>query len=180
MPELPEVETTRRGLEPHVTGRVIERVTIRDHRLRWPIPASLPSVVTGAAITGLRRRATYLIIALQCPDERYVGLIIHLGMSGSLRICPLATPVHRHDHVDLLLAPVTGDQHDESMVMRYNDPRRFGSWHLLRAGEEGSHWLLNALGPEPLSTAFDGDYLFRRSRGLRVAVTSVLMIPAVA
>src|SRR5690606_41443353 len=117
---------------------------------------------------------------LPCPGGPVVGPNIDLGMGGSVRLWPPATPVHRHDHVDLLLAPVTGDQQDESMVMRYNDPRRFGSWHLLRAGEEGSHWLLNALGPEPLSTAFDGDYLFRRSRGLRVAVTSVLMIPAVA
>lgn len=178
MPELPEVETTRRGLEPHVTGRVIEHVEIRDYRLRWPIPTTLADTVTGTVITGLRRRAKYLIIDLQRQDGSYIGLIVHLGMSGSLKICPAGTPVKKHDHVDLALGN-RGDGPEEAIVMRYNDPRRFGSWHLLGPEEadlqESSHWLLKALGPEPLSDAFDGEYLYRRSRGLRTAVKSFLM-----
>ncbi|GAA3965909.1 bifunctional DNA-formamidopyrimidine glycosylase/DNA-(apurinic or apyrimidinic site) lyase [Allohahella marinimesophila] len=178
MPELPEVETTRRGLEPHVTGRRVHRVEIRDSRLRWPIPDTLAVTVTGSLITGIRRRAKYLIIDLQRPGGGYAGLIVHLGMSGSLRICPASTPVKKHDHVDIVLEDRAHPQ-GEAMIMRYNDPRRFGSWHLLgptnTAEEEASHWLLKALGPEPLSDAFDGAYLYRRSKGVRTAVKSFLM-----
>jgi len=161
MPELPEVETTRRGLAPHAEGARITAVQIRERRLRWPIPDSLEQTLRGQRIQRLERRAKYLFLVL---DQG--SLMVHLGMSGSLRVVPCGSPLARHDHVDLELH--TG------ACLRFNDPRRFGSLHWL-PGEERRHALLDHLGPEPLDPGFDGDYLYRLSRGRRSSVKAFVM-----
>jgi formamidopyrimidine-DNA glycosylase len=162
MPELPEVETTRRGIEPHLIGSRIERLIVRQHRLRWPISPELQCEVRDARILAVQRRAKYLLIATDIGT-----LIVHLGMSGSLRILQAqATPPGCHDHVDLLVS--------SGRRLRYTDPRRFGAWLWTRA-EPAEHALLRHLGPEPLGDDFDGLYLFQRSRGRRLAVKSMLM-----
>lgn len=161
MPELPEVETTRRGIEPHLTGRRIQQVCLREPRLRWPIPDDLPQRIQGGEITGVDRRGKYLLI--QCPP----GIIlIHLGMSGSLRLVPSGTPPRPHDHVDLTL--------NSGLTLRLHDPRRFGAL-LWFNPETGNHPLLAHLGPEPLGESFDGNYLFRISRGRRVSIKALIM-----
>lgn len=160
MPELPEVETTRRGLAPHVEGRRITRVLLRRPDLRWPIPADIPERLPGERIDAVRRRAKYLLL-----DTEPGSVLLHLGMSGSLRVLPAATPVRAHDHVDFAL--------DSGRVLRFTDPRRFGCVLWQPAGEV--HPLLAGLGPEPLSAAFDGDYLFARSRGRKGPVKTFLM-----
>ena len=149
MPELPEVETTRRGLAPHVEGRTVEDVVLRRPDLRWPIPPEVPSLLPGREIQAVRRRAKYLLL-----DTEVGSALLHLGMSGSLRVLPATTPVEAHDHVDIAL--------DSGRVLRFNDPRRFGCLLWQAPGE--THELLRGLGPEPLSDAFDGDSLFARSR----------------
>ncbi|RZZ89650.1 bifunctional DNA-formamidopyrimidine glycosylase/DNA-(apurinic or apyrimidinic site) lyase [Pseudoxanthomonas winnipegensis] len=160
MPELPEVETTRRGLAPHLEGAVVRAVLQRRDDLRWPIPPQVRAHLPGARIDAVRRRAKYLLL-----DTQAGSALLHLGMSGSLRVLPAATPVKAHDHVDLAL--------DGGRVLRFNDPRRFGS---LLWQEPGSvHPLLQGLGPEPLSEDFDGDYLFARSRGRSASVKTFLM-----
>ena len=159
MPELPEVETTRRGIHPHAVNRCIDRVVVRDARLRWPIDPRLPHRAQGQRILATRRRAKYLLIEL----ERDI-LMVHLGMSGSLRVMPADAPPLFHDHVDVVL--------DDGNCLRYNDPRRFGSLHLLSSE---SHPLLDHLGPEPLSDAFDARWLFTTSRRRKVAVKQFLM-----
>jgi len=161
MPELPEVETTRRGVRPHVEGRRIERVVVRDGRLRWPVPRSLVRELAGATIRCVERRAKYLLFR---TDRGTV--IAHLGMSGSLRVVPAATPPRTHDHVDLVL--------DGGQLLRLRDPRRFGCL-LFTRGDPLAHPLLKDLGPEPLSSEFDGGHLFRRARGRTAAVKSFLM-----
>ena len=162
MPELPEVETTRRGLAPHVEGRTVADVVLRRPDLRWPIPPEVPSLLPGQRIDAVRRRAKYLLL-----DTAVGSALLHLGMSGSLRVLPAATPPDAHDHVDIVLAGRGG------RVLRFNDPRRFGSLLWQAPGEV--HELLRALGPEPLSDAFDCDYLFARSRGRSAPVKSFLM-----
>jgi len=154
MPELPEVETTRRGIAPHLLGQTIERVVVRDRRLRWPIPEDLDVRLSGQRIEAVERRAKYLLIRVQSGT-----LIAHLGMSGSLRVLPGDTPVRAHDHVDISL--------EDGRLLRFNDPRRFGCLLWQPAGE--THELLRDLGPEPLDADFDGDYLFQRSRGRTIA-----------
>lgn len=136
MPELPEVETTRRGLAAHLTGLVIKDVVIRNGSLRWPISKNLPKLLRGQAVGSLKRRAKYLL--MDCGNGT---LILHLGMSGSLRILPANTPAEKHDHFDLILGNGT--------LMRLRDPRRFGAvlWH---TGDVLAHPLLASLGPEPL------------------------------
>ncbi|MBK9161876.1 MAG: Fpg/Nei family DNA glycosylase [Nitrosomonadales bacterium] len=136
MPELPEVETTRRGLAKHLVGATIADVVIRNASLRWPIPENLPKLLRGRTILSLERRAKYLL-----ADCGSGTLILHLGMSGSLRILPAGTPAEKHDHFDLVL--------DNGMLMRLRDPRRFGAvlWH---KGDPATHPLLATLGPEPL------------------------------
>ena len=161
MPELPEVETTRRGLAPHLIGHRIAAVTIRDARLRWPIAADLAGHITGQRIQGLRRRAKYLIVELERD-----ALIVHLGMSGALRIVPVRTPAGKHDHFELVL--------DTGSVLRLTDPRRFGSIHRVR-GEPERHVLLANLGPEPLSEQFDAQSLHRTTRGRRASIKETLM-----
>ena len=161
MPELPEVETTRRGLAPHVQGRTVTGVVLRRPDLRWPIPAEVARDLPGRRITGVRRRAKYLLLDTDAGDS----VLLHLGMSGMLRVLPGRTPVGRHDHVDLAL--------DSGRVLRLTDPRRFGSVLWQAAGSE--HPLLRGLGPEPLSDAFDGHWLFERSRSRSAPVKTFLM-----
>lgn len=163
MPELPEVETTLRGVRPHVVGHRLERVDLREPRLRWPV--ELPPDLTGQRFVDARRSAKYLLLELERGQ-----LILHLGMSGSLRIVPHGETVRKHDHLDLLLS--------SGQMLRYNDPRRFGSlhWHSHAAqATDGPHWLLRRLGPEPLAPSFDGAYLKARARGRRQAVKNFLM-----
>ena len=160
MPELPEVETTRRGLLPHVAGRRVEHVLLRRPDLRWPIPREVEELLPDQRIAGIRRRAKYLLL-----DTDVGSALLHLGMSGSLRVLPDDTPVRAHDHVDIAL--------DSGRVLRFNDPRRFGCLLWQAPGE--THELLAGLGPEPLSGDFDGDYLFARSRGRSAPVKTFLM-----
>ena len=178
MPELPEVETTRRGLAPHVEGRQVMAVTLRRPDLRWPIPPELSALLPGQRIEAVRRRAKYLLF-----DTAAGSALLHLGMSGSLRVLPADAPVGTHDHVDLALE---GGGHGR--VLRFTDPRRFGS--LLWQPPGTTHPLLRGLGPEPLPPEFDGpafagaasggaifsgDYLFARSRGRTAPVKAFLM-----
>ncbi|MFL2502487.1 MAG: bifunctional DNA-formamidopyrimidine glycosylase/DNA-(apurinic or apyrimidinic site) lyase [Luminiphilus sp.] len=159
MPELPEVETTRRGISPHVLGRKVQKVVVRESRLRWPVPEQLSTELSGARITAVNRRAKYLLV------ETDAGiLMVHLGMSGSLRIMPASTPPLFHDHIDVVL--------DDGNCLRYHDPRRFGSFHWL---DSPAHPLLDHLGPEPLSTAFSGAYLYERSRRRQLSVKQFVM-----
>jgi formamidopyrimidine-DNA glycosylase len=160
MPELPEVETTRRGLAPHLEGRTVTGVVLRRPDLRWPIPDEVRDLLPGQRIAAVRRRAKYLLL-----DTSAGSALLHLGMSGSLRVLPAATPVNAHDHVDLAL--------DSRRVLRFTDPRRFGC--LLWQPPGTTHELLRNLGPEPLSDAFDGDYLFALSRGRKAPVKTFLM-----
>ena len=161
MPELPEVETTRRGIETSVTGRTIAALTVRDRRLRWPIPRGLEQTLAGQRITGVGRRGKYLLI--YCARG---ALILHLGMSGSLRVLAPATPVGKHDHFDLLL--------NSGLALRFNDPRRFGSLHWT-AANPADHKLLRDIGPEPLEPGFDAEYLHRSSRRRKVALKNFVM-----
>jgi len=165
MPELPEVETTRRGLAPHVEGRTVTDVVLRRPDLRWPIPPEVVALLPGRRIEAVRRRAKYLLL-----DTDAGSALLHLGMSGSLRVLPATTPVEAHDHVDILLDK---RGRDPVRVLRFNDPRRFGCLLWQAPGE--THELLRGLGPEPLSDDFDGDYLFARSRGRKAPVKTFLM-----
>ena len=164
MPELPEVETTRRGLAPHVEGRRVSGVVLRRADLRWPIPPEVSALLPGQRICGIRRRAKYLLL-----DTAVGSALLHLGMSGNLRVLPATTPVRAHDHVDIAL--------DSGQLLRFHDPRRFGC--LLWQAPGQTHPLLAGLGPEPLEAGFDGDYLFARSRGRSGPVKTFLMDQAV-
>ena len=180
MPELPEVETTLRGLVAHLTGQTIADVVIRNAKLRWPIPKHLPRLLRGQAIHSLKRRAKYLL--MDCGSGT---LILHLGMSGSLRVLPYVMsaapargapvgtpllrsdpPAEKHDHFDLLLGNGT--------LMRLRDPRRFGAvlWH---RGDANAHPLLAKLGPEPLEEYFDARYLHQATRGRSVSIKQCIM-----
>lgn len=161
MPELPEVETTRRGVEPHVIGQRVIAVHVHQRRLRWPIPAALARELPGRHIEAVERRAKYLLFR---SGDR--SLLIHLGMSGRLRVLPVGHPRLTHDHLDILL--------DSGQMLRLHDPRRFGC-ALWLAGDPLRHALLRSLGPEPFSADFSGDMLFTRSRGRTAAVKSFLM-----
>ena len=165
MPELPEVETTLRGIRPHLEGRRIERLVVREPRLRLPIPPELPPRLAGLPIEGLQRRAKYLLIRVGGGT-----LILHLGMSGSLRVVSVEAPLKRHDHLDLVLS--------DGRALRYHDPRRFGLLVWTPDSPDLAmthHPLLRDLGPEPLEDGFDGSHLHRLSRGRRVAVKSFIM-----
>ncbi len=162
MPELPEVETIRRGIEPHVVGRRIGRVVVRDRRLRWPVQADLAERLAGRRIEQAARRAKYLVLHLDNGDR----LLIHLGMSGRIWVLDPSVPLIKHDHVDIEL--------DSGRLLRFHDPRRFGAVLLWSAGEP-HHELLRHLGPEPFDAAFHGDYLFELSRGRSAAVKNFVM-----
>ncbi len=160
MPELPEVETTRRGIAPHLVGRRIEALKIRQPNLRWPIPPVLRRKLPGQRVEAVERRAKYLLVHTAAGSA-----LLHLGMSGSLRVLPGDTPAGKHDHVDWLL--------DSGRLLRFTDPRRFGSQ--LWQAPHTIHPLLADLGPEPLDAEFDGAHLWRKSRGRAAAVKTFLM-----
>ncbi|MGL6291419.1 MAG: bifunctional DNA-formamidopyrimidine glycosylase/DNA-(apurinic or apyrimidinic site) lyase [Silanimonas sp.] len=164
MPELPEVETTRRGLAPHLEGRRITTVTLRRPDLRWPIPADVRERLPGQRIEAVERRAKYLLTRTAAGSALW-----HLGMSGVMRVLPASTPIGAHDHVDIGL--------DDGRVLRFTDPRRFGC--LLWQAPGQVHELLAGLGPEPLSDAFSGTTLFAASRGKTASVKVFLMDQAV-
>ena len=160
MPELPEVETTRRGIEPWVLNQTITGIKVRNAQLRWPV--DIPERLIGQSIDGVGRRGKYLLIATSQGT-----VIIHLGMSGSLRILPLGTPPLKHDHIDIRLG--------NGKLLRLNDPRRFGSVVFQPGDQPQEHWLLKDLGVEPLGNEFSGQYLFERSRKRKVAVKNFIM-----
>lgn len=160
MPELPEVETTRRGIEPHLIGRRVLGLRIRERRLRWPLPDAVELGLQDAIIESVGRRAKYLLL----HNARGAALL-HLGMSGSLRVLAQDAPLRAHDHVDLVL--------DDGQVLRFNDPRRFGC--LLWQDAGSVHPLLAGLGPEPFDGAFGGRYLQRRAQGRAAPVKTFLM-----
>lgn len=161
MPELPEVETTRRGLEKHLVGQRVDAVVVRQSRLRWPIPIALREQLPGQTITAINRRGKYLLFATGNGH-----LLAHLGMSGRLRLVPAGLAPGPHDHVDVVLA--------HGRAMRLTDPRRFGAM-LWLAGAPSEFPLLARLGPEPLSDGFDGAWLHTRARGRRAPVKAFLM-----
>jgi formamidopyrimidine-DNA glycosylase len=161
MPELPEVETSRRGITPHILGQTITGVVIRDHRLRWPIPKQLATKATSQRIERINRRGKYLLL------ETGTGcIIIHLGMSGSLRICAPDTPPVKHDHVDFVFG--------NGKALRLRDPRRFGAV-LWTSNDPFKHKLLIQLGPEPLGDEFNADYLHQQTRKRSASIKSVIM-----
>lgn len=160
MPELPEVETTRRGLAPFVVDARIRRLTVREPRLRWPVDPALGRDVAGRRISGLSRRGKYLLLELEDAC-----LMIHLGMSGSLRYLAAAETIRAHDHFDIEL--------EGGGLVRFNDPRRFGSLHYTR--QPSAHPLLAGLGPEPLGPDFTPDHLWRETRGRRTAIKPLIM-----
>ena len=161
MPELPEVETTRRGILAALRGKRVTAMVLREPRLRWPVDRTLVTSLPGQRVRDVRRRAKYLLIELERGT-----LIAHLGMSGSLRVLAPETPLLAHDHYDLLL--------DSGRCLRFNDPRRFGSL-VWAAGDPGQHALLKDLGPEPLEGAFNVDYLAGKARRRKVAIKQFLM-----
>jgi formamidopyrimidine-DNA glycosylase len=161
MPELPEVETTRRGVAPRVIGRRVAKVTVYDHRLRWPVPDDLARKLRGRTIERVDRRSKYLLFRVGAGT-----LLVHLGMTGSLRVHSEAPPRRLHDHVDLVL--------DDGTTLRYHDPRRFGAILWIPPGTD-VHPLLRRLGPEPLEDGFDAEHLWRATRGRRVAIKLALM-----
>ncbi|QYK05391.1 bifunctional DNA-formamidopyrimidine glycosylase/DNA-(apurinic or apyrimidinic site) lyase [Shewanella zhangzhouensis] len=164
MPELPEVEVTRQGIAPHLEGNRVEALIVRNAGLRWPVPELTQNIV-GQTILAVRRRAKYLLIDTQAGTT-----IVHLGMSGSLRVLPKDTPVEKHDHIDLVM--------QNGRVLRFNDPRRFGAW-LWSELPEAAHPLLEKLGPEPLSAAFHADYLQGALKGKKKAIKLCLMDNAI-
>jgi len=160
MPELPEVETSRRGIAPWIENQEVCGVVVRDRRLRWPIPGDIDRELPGQVIRSIRRRAKYLLFETGAGTA-----MLHLGMSGSLRIIDSNEPAGKHDHVDI--------QFRNGKALRFRDPRRFGS--LLWTHEPFEHDLLRSLGPEPLSGEFDGDYLWHKARGRRVCIKQFIM-----
>jgi formamidopyrimidine-DNA glycosylase len=161
MPELPEVETTRCGIAPALVGQRITQLVVREPRLRWPVPEDLPARLRNQTISNVRRRAKYLLL-----DTPVGSVMIHLGMSGSMRIVSTRETPERHDHFDIVTAG--------SDIVRFNDPRRFGS--LLWAGTNPeAHPLLKDLGPEPLEGDFSGAHLWKTARGRRIAIKQYIM-----
>lgn len=161
MPELPEVETTRRGIKPYVVGERVERLVVRNSSLRWPVPQELAQQIQGSQVLELLRRGKYLLFGFSTGT-----MIIHLGMSGSLRIVPTGQPAGKHDHLDIGFC--------NGQSLRYTDPRRFGAV-LWIAGDPLLHPLLKSLGPEPLSADFDAVYLYQKSRGRTGPIKNFIM-----
>lgn len=161
MPELPEVETVRRGIEKYLVNQQITRVIVRERRLRWPIPAELPHLITKHTIHSITRRGKYLL--LNCEIGH---LLIHLGMSGQLRLVNPGTPIAKHDHVDIELS--------NNFCLRYTDPRRFGSL-LWLSDDPNTHPLLQSLGPEPLSKNFNGKYLMTCCHKRKTPIKNLIM-----
>lgn len=169
MPELPEVETTRRGIEPKVNQQTITGFIIRDGRLRWPVETHLQATLPGLVVLSVARRGKYIVLQT-CKGS----LLIHLGMSGNLRILPTNTEVKKHDHIDIEFA--------NGYLLRLNDPRRFGSvlWHNATLGAVENHKLLAKLAPEPLTEAFNGAYFYNKIHHRKIAIKSLVMNSQVA
>lgn len=161
MPELPEVETTRRGIKPHIEGHTIQEIIVREPRLRWPVPDNINQILSGKTIRQVKRRAKYLLL-----DTGSGHLILHLGMSGSLRVIKTNTPPEKHDHIDILLT--------DGQRLRYTDPRRFGAV-LWSARPLHEHKLLKHLGPEPLDSEFTARRLWQMSQGRSQSVKTFIM-----
>lgn len=161
MPELPEVETSRRGIAPHIEGQVLSELQVRNGSLRWPVPIDLLKQLEGEKLQKVGRRAKYLLLYFTSGT-----MIVHLGMSGSLRIVSLETPIKKHDHIDAIF--------QNGSVLRLNDPRRFGCWLFTEADPMG-HELLANLGPEPLSEDFTFEGFYQSSRGRSQSVKQWLM-----
>ena len=161
MPELPEVETTRRGIEPHIVGNTVTDVVIRKRHLRWPVPHQLNHKISGQTVLSLQRRGKYLLLGFAGGT-----VILHLGMSGSLRVLDCTIPPQKHDHVDFVF--------QDGQCLRLRDPRRFGAV-LYTSRDPFRHKLLAELGPEPLQDEFSGDYLLHQSRGKKIAVKLFIM-----
>ena len=161
MPELPEVETTRRGIEPHILHRIITDIVVRQPSLRWPVPRQLATKARNQQILCVDRRGKYLLIKLDTGT-----IIIHLGMSGSLRICPVSTPPEKHDHIDFII--------NDEQTLRLRDPRRFGAV-LWTSRDPARHKLISPLGPEPMQEGFDGQYLFEHTRKRSASIKSIIM-----
>ena len=163
MPELPEVEVTRRGVAPHLEGQVVSAVVLRRTGLRWPFPENLPFLLQGQTLLATGRRGKYLLLVFA-----HGTVLIHLGMSGHLRILPAQTPPGKHDHIDIVVG---------AQLLRMNDPRRFGAvlWHAASDGDVDSHVLLRKLGVEPLEDKFSAEMLYRQTRQRQSAIKQVLL-----
>jgi formamidopyrimidine-DNA glycosylase len=164
MPELPEVETTRRGVAPHLIGRIVDELCVRESRLRWPVDPGIAAQVRGGCVTAVDRRGKYLLIRFD-----HGSLLMHLGMSGSLRVIDDGSAPRRHDHLDIVLR--------DGPRLRFNDPRRFGSLHF--SADPARHPLLAGLGPEPFDPAFSGAHLAAAARGRKAAIKTLIMNAAV-
>lgn len=161
MPELPEVETTLRGIEPHIVGHKVTNVVVRFPKLRWPIPTDLREHLVGKKVQSLTRRGKYILIEFKAGT-----LILHLGMSGRTRILPEWTPAEKHDHVDIIF--------DQGIILRFTDPRRFGALLWCKGPSENDPLLKN-LGKEPLSHAFNASFLYKITRTIKRPIKNVLM-----
>lgn len=159
MPELPEVETSRRGIEPHLVGNILHYAIVRNSKLRWPVSEKIKTLLD-EPILSVKRRAKYLLIEL---NQGWI--IVHLGMSGSVRILPEEQPEEKHDHIDLVFR--------DGKVLRYTDPRRFGAW--LWCEDLATSPVLAHLGPEPLSAQFNAQYLYQQSKNKKIAIKPWLM-----
>jgi len=161
MPELPEVETSCHGIRPHIVGRKVSKLLVRNGRLRWPIPADLASLLCGRQLQAVERRGKYILLRFT-----HGSALIHLGMSGSVCIVDQQAPIGKHDHFDLVFSA--------DRILRYTDPRRFGCL-LWAEGDVTAHPLLTHLGPEPLDASFTGDYLYQASRKRTQALKTFIM-----
>ncbi len=159
MPELPEVETSRRGIEPHLVGNILHYAIVRNSKLRWPVSEKIKTLLD-EPILSVKRRAKYLLIEL---NQGWI--IVHLGMSGSVRILPEEQPEEKHDHIDLVFR--------DGKVLRYTDPRRFGAW--LWCEDLATSSVLAHLGPEPLSAQFNAQYLYQQRKNKKIAIKPWLM-----
>ncbi|WP_199610739.1 bifunctional DNA-formamidopyrimidine glycosylase/DNA-(apurinic or apyrimidinic site) lyase [Flocculibacter collagenilyticus] len=164
MPELPEVEVSRQGIQPHIEQKTITNIIIRQPQLRWPIPQDV-HLAKNEKVVSVTRRAKYLLL-----NTEKGSIILHLGMSGKLRVVPSTTPVQKHDHVDI--------EFDNHLVLRLNDPRRFGAMLWQGAGEP-THSVMSKLGPEPLTDIFTAEYIYDKSRGRSGAIKQFIMDNAI-
>lgn len=161
MPELPEVETTKRGIENQICHKRIVEIQIRQNQLRWPVPAELKTILPGLVVESVKRRGKYLLLKTSAGH-----ILIHLGMSGHLRVLTQSIPAGKHDHIDLVF--------EDGSCLRYQDTRRFGAWLWTDQPLE-DHPLLKKLGPEPLSDEFNSDYLWQVTRTRNTAIKSLIM-----
>lgn len=162
MPELPEVETTLRGISPHIKQQTITNVIVRQYQLRWRIPSDIQQILTDETIIHVERRGKYLLLKTSNGT-----IIIHLGMSGNLRVLTKALPPNKHDHVDIIF-------HNKK-ILRFADPRRFGAFLWVEGGNPQSHSLLKNLGVEPLTNSFSGNYLWSQVQGKVIPIKSFIM-----